>query len=244
MSTAYYILKNEAAPEWSSITLDQLKAIAKSNGFKLQRSSSDDGWVLYDGSYLHVGLAQDGTVTSFERFGGNNVQDMLDAIGESLGEDQFIASEHDDVVSTLFEAEFGEDEGEVATGQTEGDVAINHSDEDKRGAARRARRNDDMTLTPTSTPEEVATYIYDNVTIQIFQDTPRQELSTGDDEKDFLGENEQYADKIYDETLHEMVDFAPATEVMTVEEFIEAFWPQQAEEIRGMIYEHIYAGIT
>jgi hypothetical protein len=189
MSTAYYILKNEAAPEWSSITMDQLKAIAKSNGFKLQRSSSDDGWVLYDGSYMHVGLAQDGTVTYFERFGGNDVQDMLEAIRESLGKDQFIASEHDSVVEELFEA-----------------------------------------LTPTSTSEDVATYIYDHVAWKTWKSMPHQGLST-----------EQYVDKIYDETMHEMVNFAPATEAMTVEEFIETFWPQQAEEIRDMIYKRIYA---
>jgi len=241
VSTAYYILKNESAPEWSEITMDQLKAIADGGAFEL-KAGEEGGWVLFDGSdYLHVGVTKDGNVVSFERFGGNNPDTILDAIEGALGPDQFIVDEHNEITQTLMEAEFNNEEEPAA----EPDLTV--TDDDKKALKQLGIQGsgeppveEKPPLGPDATPDEIGTRIYDDVTIQLFQDYPRQEISTGDDDADFLTENETYADKIYDETMQAL--YGPEDEY--VEEYIEKNWPAQAEAIRGIIYEHIFAGIT
>lgn len=107
MSTDYYILKEgEGGPEWSSLPYGLFKKGLKGAGLQIVKNR-EGSLVLTDGSdYLHLGISSDRKdVVSFTRFGGNNAEGILDAIGSMLQPGQYISSEHDDDVNDLISRE-------------------------------------------------------------------------------------------------------------------------------------------
>lgn len=98
-------------------------------------------------------------------------------------------------------------------------------------------------LLSTSTPTEIAAYLYAAVATPIMRETPRQEFRTGDDVADFLKENAAREAQVYDETLLATFDDPPVLRMVSVAELVDTVWPELAADVFGLLLEHISSGI-
>ena len=116
--------------------------------------------------------------------------------------------------------------------------------EQTRSSAPLVQPGDSGPVTPTSSPEEVAAYLFVVVAAPILAETPQQEIRTGNDVADFLAENKLRVEKVYEETLLTFLSDPPAAQIMTVNELVDGLWPKSAADILGLLYEHIQARVA
>lgn len=86
MSTSYRLLCEEKPTKDSF-----LKQLAKS-GISLQEDGKNDSFCIGDGKNFLWCFLHQGVVSNFERYGGNEVEEILEAIRDSYG---VVLSEYD-----------------------------------------------------------------------------------------------------------------------------------------------------
>lgn len=99
------------------------------------------------------------------------------------------------------------------------------------------------TLSPTSSSEDVATYMYESVVAPLMRETRRVEYRTGDDDADYLRENKERITQLYDETVIATFDDPPELQMLSVIELIDSIWPEIADDVMGILHEKIAAGV-